>query len=364
MLEKDMKRFFIVVSTLVGMAIAISACNPSPTQAPTEIVEEEVIVEETEEPVEFEPMLIFELPHDDKVKSVAYSHDGTLFATGSFAKINLWNSLDGNLVNSLEPITSDVEDLAFSPDDQMIGGGFLNGQVEFYNVTNGEVSQNFNIGNNSRLAISPDGEWIATISGVKSAASLWSLSDGELVFELDPASATDGYSKWASAITFSPDGQLIAIGHWDGTVFIWRTDDGTLSTILEPETDFCSAWGLDFSADSRYLAVNGAKVDFNDMVRIWDLEDSSIAQNLEVTKGGASLNSSPVDFSPDGKLLAAGTAAGIYLWSLPDFDLINLLPIEQSDQTDWVTDLDFSPDSRHLLAGYWHGYAQLWRVQP
>ena len=37
-----------------------------------------------------------------------------------------------------------------------------------------------------------------------------------------------GHSDWVYAIAFSPDGNLIASGSWNGEVKVWKVADGTL----------------------------------------------------------------------------------------------------------------------------------------
>ena len=82
------------------------------------------------------------------------------------------------------------------------------------------------------------------------------------------------------------------------------------------------------------------------MVRLWDLaRGEPLPDPLQAFPDGWALS---LAFSPDGRMLAAGTLDGrIHLWSLPD-----LTPIGEPllGHTNWVTALLFEPDGQTLLS--------------
>ncbi len=360
----------LLVAVIVLMLLPGLACNLFSAQpAEQEVVEEPVIVEEPvvvdepepEEEPAFKPEQVLRLDFDDTVHSVAFSNDGNLIATGIFIQADIWQADDGSLVQSYEAHHR-VDGLAFLPGDDAIVLSVTIRGSHIYDIASGEEVLYFeDRGHDPRMALSPDGTLIA--SGNRSGETwLWRVSDGELIYEMDPGDHIEGNSDYLTALAFSPDGGLVAAGDWKGMVFIWNVETGDLERLIEPVTDRCDAWGLAFSNDGEILAVGGAREGFNEVVRLYQVSDGSIVRDLEHgTRGGSMV--SPVAFSPDDNLVAFGATDGIYIWSLPDYELLHTIPIEDTGASDWVTDLAFSPDSQYLLAGYWNDYAILWQVQ-
>jgi len=362
-------RKYITLLLMISIIMISMACNlfSKEETTPEVAVEEPVITEEGEpEVVESEeevwqPELIFKLDHGKVVDSVAYSHDGTVFATGLYIQTKIWDAADGSLLNEIE-MNHSVEDMDFLPDDQVIATGVSLGGVNTYSVTTGELIRKFHGGYDNFLALSPDGTLIAT-GNRDGILWLWRVDEGELIAEMDPANVHEEYSEYIRSLAFSLDGQIIAAGHWDGVVFLWDALNHALVNTLRIDDKYSQAWDVAFSPDGQYLAVGGASMEFENFIAIWNVSTGEVVHSLEEYSRSGSMHA-PVDFSPDGSLLAAGAVDGIYIWSLPDFELIYFLPIVETEDSDWVTDLCFSPDSQKLLASYWGGYAQLWQITP
>ena len=367
----------IVIMLLPGLACNLFSAQPEEPEVVEEpvVVEEPEVIEEPELEVEpaFRPEQVLRLDFEEKVSSVAFSNDGDLIATGINNQADIWRVVDGSLVQSFE-VQNSVDGLVFLPGDDAIAMGINVWHVYIFDVASGE-EQSFldKRGYDHSLALSPDGTRIA--SGNRDGITLlWDMSTGELIMELDPMEIVDTYaayisdqvspptSKWLTAIAYSPDGRIVAVGHTTGYIFLWDANSGELIRTIEPEIDFSAVRSLAFSADGQYLAVGGRRHEGQEVIKAIQVSDGSLAYVLDQYTGGGS-GSAPVTYSPDGTLLAAGATDGIYIWSLPDYELLHTIPIEDTGDSDWVTDLAFSPDSQYLLAGYWNDYAILWQVQ-
>jgi WD40 repeat protein len=168
-------------------------------------------------------------------------------------------------------------------------------------------------------------------------------------------------SQWfvddAVSLAFSPDGRMLAVGGWDGTVWIWET-----LTLLG------SPWGRGqdlyhynqpFGVNSVAFSPDGNSVAFgisaiNEPLRIIDLSklqaSSEVAiRSLEGHKDGVK----SVAFSPDGSVLATSSFDNtVRLWDPAtgqELGMIEGLYIEK---------VVFSPDSTALATAYFdHGYS-------
>lgn len=352
----------VLVAVIVLLLLPGMACNLLSAQ-PEEVVEEIIDVDdpEPEDEPEFRPEQVSRFDFEETVRSVAFTHDGERFATGTFRQVDFWNASSGELMDTVEELPHSVMGLAFAPDAQAFYGAFATGGVNLYSLMDGELMIDFHRGYDNNLALSPDGTRIAT--GNRSGETwVWNSSSGEQIYEMDPADHVDDYSEYLTALAFSPDGGILAAGHWDGYIFLWDANSGDLIRTIEPETYYCAAWSLAFSPDGQYLAVGGHNQEFDDVIKVFQVSDGGLAWVLDEYSRGGSMDA-PVAFSADGTLLAAGATDGIYIWALPDFELLHTIPIEETDASDWVTDLAFSPDSQYLLAGYWDNFAILWQVQ-
>ncbi len=199
---------------------------------------------------------------------------------------------------------------------------------------------------------SPDGSILAIKGNDDETVFLWNVVTGKLITKLR------GHTAEVNAITFSPDGKMMATGaggkfEEDLTVRVWDVATGKALQTLKGHTR--RVWALAFSPDGMLLASGAGYLygeDKGNTVRLWDL---TTAKTLRTLEGNADAIQS-VAFSPDGKVLASGTNDGtIHLWetstgkplgNLSGKVLENPLGDENS-----VELLDFSPNGKLLASG-------------
>jgi WD40 repeat protein len=73
-----------------------------------------------------------------------------------------------------------------------------------------------NIGGDGKIAVSPDGGFVAVVNG-DGHAYVWDLTTGKLV-----ATFADPGSKGADGVAFSPDGSFLATGDLNGSTYLWN----------------------------------------------------------------------------------------------------------------------------------------------
>jgi WD40 repeat protein len=355
-----------LISILLILGLALAACGddaaseptpePEPTPTPTATPEPEPTPEPAEDAV-FSPYLLFTNQHEDesgnvKVASVAFAPDGETVAAGYFIRALIFTVPDGDVVGDIE-LTHSADDLEFSPDGDLLAAALSVGGVRVIDVAGEGEALGLGSGFDNRIAFSPDGETVAT-GNRDGVVWIWNVADGEPVAEFEPPG-----NEWLIALAYTPDGAVVASGHWDGNVYLWDAADGTLLQTLENPYSYGYASQLAFSPDGALLAVAGAQEEFQQVVRIWNVEDGTEHAVLQFES-----DTRTVAFSPDGDLLAVGTAEGISLWNTADLTLVENLPFTVTPgESNWITDLEFSPDSTMLIAGQWGGVLELWQVQ-
>jgi WD40 repeat protein len=264
--------------------------------------------------------------HTDTVRSVAFSPDGRLLASGSDDNtIKLWEVATGREVRTLSGHGWDVTSVAFSPDGRLLASGSCGKAGFFFPCVQGEIK-------------------------------LWDVASGREVRTLS------GHTNWVTSVAFSPDGRLLASGSDDNTIKLWEVATGReVRTLSGHGWDVTS---VAFSPDGRLLASGscggwGLGVCVRGEIKLWDVASGSLVRTLT----GHTDWVLSVAFSPDGRLLASGAAwpdTTIKLWEVATGREVRTL----KGHTGSVFSVAFSPDGRLLASGsgYLDYTIKLWDI--
>lgn len=285
------------------------------------------------------------------VTALAFSPETSLLAAGnSSGSVNIWDTAGGSQLRTFTAeagaLPGQVNALAFSPDRASLAVGTADSAVRLWDVLSGTQQARFNpnrppVG----IAFSPDGMQLAISSGQQ--VTLWNLADNT------PQSQLDETLPW---LAFSPDGSsLIAAG--PDRVHLWlpasREMPGTVDGLMDAPVS------LSASADDRWLAACA-----NNQVFLWDLTAGEDAPRIFNTRFTSIASCA---LSPDGSMLAVGLRKGdgsgaVDLWQVSSGTLLNELSSENNGiLTQAVIRLQFSPDGSMLAAGTARG-VEVWRT--
>jgi WD40 repeat protein len=150
----------------------------------------------------------------------------------------------------------------------------------------------------SPLAVSPDGDTIATVAGDE--LKLWSTAA--------KPKATVKLKERPTAIAFTPDGTaLILAARRAQSVTVWDLKTKKERASLKVGADVLS---IAVSPDGKTLAVGlGFR---EDAVQLWNLEEAKLTLTFKVKHEGVPA----IGFTPDGKTLVTGGNA-IKIWEMP-----------------------------------------------
>jgi WD40 repeat protein len=80
--------------------------------------------------------------HENHIRSLAFSGDGSILASGSEDNtIKLWDVQQGQLLRTLSGHTDDVTSIAFHPDGQTLASGSKDNTIKFWDVKRGELER-------------------------------------------------------------------------------------------------------------------------------------------------------------------------------------------------------------------------------
>jgi WD40 repeat protein len=147
---------------------------------------------------------------------------------------------------------------AVSPDGSTLITANDAGQVRFFSVSSLRERAPMSHAHSSvvsAIEFSPVGDIMAT-GGFDGSVRLWDWRAGTVLGVLK------GHQGWIGSIAFSPDGRRLVTGGQDGTVKFWNMSDQQELVSFQRHRDLVSA--LAFTRDGRFLASSGGSV-----TRLW-----------------------------------------------------------------------------------------------
>ncbi|RKU07490.1 hypothetical protein C6502_17080 [Candidatus Poribacteria bacterium] len=298
-------------------------------------------------------------------RGIAFSPDGSRLAVATSMGVWLYDTETFDELALLTGHKEEVTVVAFSPDGTKLasGSGFhFPGTLKLWEVKTGQNINTFQVkrGSTDSISFSPDGKILAW------ADRLWAVDTGQqLDIPLD---------NKLFEIVFSPDGKILA---GTGISTVERTHVGVIK-FYEVETGRLintltatqrTKWSesskrissIAFSPDGRLLASGSAD---DGTIKLWDVETG---QNIATFTEKPEPNSSMlcVAFSPEGTKLVVGSAAGIKLLEVPTGEYIYArqhIDIGELEFSLNIFSVAFSPDGTKLASASWDG-VKLWEVE-
>ncbi|MEH2435855.1 MAG: NB-ARC domain-containing protein [Nostoc sp.] len=194
------------------------------------------------------------LQNSDRIRSIAFSHDGQILASGSVdCNIKLWNVRTGQCFETLQGHTNWVQSVSFSPDGEILASGSDDQTLRLWNVYTGECIRVLE-GHTMRIwsvAFSPllpsQGQFggLLASGGDDKTVRLWDLQTGECCKIL----VND---DWIRSVAFSPDGKILGCACVNHTVEIWDVHTGQRLIILQGHNNWVRS--VTFSSDGTLFS--------------------------------------------------------------------------------------------------------------
>jgi WD40 repeat protein/serine/threonine protein kinase len=153
-------------------------------------------------------------------------------------------------------------------------------------------------------------------------------------------------------VAFSPDGERLASAGGDGAIKIWDSKTGNLTQTLDTGSEFVVS--VVYHPNGKRLATVGT----DQQAKVWDLatgRELFVRPCHAVHTNGAGQS---VAFSPDGRLLAAGTEGAANVWEWEKDQLLHSFPGHEKHGIS----VAFTRKGR-LASGSWGGIVRLWDAE-
>lgn len=230
-------------------------------------------------------------------------------------------------------LTRTVSDLAYSPDGSklLVCGDFYEQSVRIYDAANLSLRGFANVPNTAQMLVgcfSPNGQM--AVFGGKDFTQKTSL----LYLRLPDKSVRElpGHKQEIRDAKFSPSGDLLATCGADLAVRVWKTADDAATLLLNHPQGI---WGVCFIDDNRLATICQDK-----QLRIWDANAGTMTKAIETDDA----ENPTVRYCPTAKQLACTTNDHIEIFDVATWSKTTTVAV------DFPMHIDWSPDGKLIAA--------------
>lgn len=311
--------------------------------------------------------------HTDEVRSVSFSPDGSLVASGSYdGRALIYNSVSSQLLHEIRADEADrtrVLSVSFTPDGKYLATGtwsYINGKrvgrVRLWDTRTGKLSQEFFAGPDAKpahdgpvrsISFSRSGDRMVT-SSYDNTARVWDVKTGELLDTFAKHITDGGYQVDVYDAAFDPTNEerIASVGN-DGIVRVWQTNGHDLShTEMRGHEDRISS--VMFSPDGELVLTASD----DDTLRLWKWKERT---QIGWPVQAHTANIWRAIFDDTGKRLFSGSwDRTLAIWSARTLNELARLRGHQGP----VRFLDYDPTQQLLASGSTDMTTRLWSMEP
>jgi WD40 repeat protein len=244
-------------------------------------------------------------------------------------------------------IYEETDVAVFSPDGRFILSH--SGAAQLWDVATGtQLYHTSNTHSCTAIAFSPDGQNVL-YGFFDGTVEVWAIATWAKQTVLPRCSNAE-----VKAVTFTPDSQSVVSAFEDGTVQVWTQQTQKVFTtgcsffspaaLSDVEVVFSRNWEVVFSLDCRFMAATACDGEY--AARVWTLIPGASPEPL-VIAGLTDKAYFAAAFSPDGSTVAFGAMDGIHVWDTTT----STQRMTINGHSSRVTAIAFSRDGQFLVSG-------------
>jgi WD40 repeat protein/serine/threonine protein kinase len=285
--------------------------------------------------------------HSREARALAYSPDGRWIASGSGSwfveandgEVKLWDARTGKELRTLARQIGTVFTVDFSPDSRLLASAGRAGKIVLWNPETHERIRELR-GNRSAIlhvAFSPDGRKIVSAGA---DVRIWDVESGNCLHTLKKHQSTIWSAAW------SPDGRRVVSTDWKGEAHLWDAEKGEHMRLLVDAVDLrVSA----FSPDGALLTVGS----WDGSLLTWRLKQLDAPPHIRNPNMGQLYG---LAYSPDARRLACGARDGTKIIDVASG--AELLSVAGHNGV--AVSLAYSPDGARIATGGMDGTVKVW----
>eukprot|EP01130_Rhizamoeba_saxonica_P015026 TRINITY_DN665_c0_g2_i1.p1 TRINITY_DN665_c0_g2~~TRINITY_DN665_c0_g2_i1.p1 ORF type:complete len:537 (+),score=103.49 TRINITY_DN665_c0_g2_i1:48-1658(+) len=245
------------------------------------------------------------LQNKGDVNVVAFSEDGSFFATGGSDRVvRLYESFSGSLKTQLSGCERAITCIKFSPDNEFILAASTDRAVRIWSVSMGRVRHSLqgHLGKVYAAAFSFDSQKVITGSHDRKI-KIWDLQKGYCIRTVFCYSSVND-------LCLSNDGGLIVAGHVDNRLRFFDSRNGDC---VHEISDIHSGQitSVTLSPDGTHVLTNSR----DNTLKLIDIRTFETENTYGHTEYKNGMNWTRATLSPDGRYIATGSEDGkIYIW--------------------------------------------------
>jgi WD40 repeat protein/tRNA A-37 threonylcarbamoyl transferase component Bud32 len=283
---------------------------------------------------------------------VDFSPDGSRIAIGGPLNLRVFDTRTGSPADFAKAGGFDnvVGEAVYSPDGTTLAAASSR-TVHLLDARTGDVLR-FLAGdaNVARVAFSKDGRWLLAIYANRRLRA-WDVGAGRAPH------AISGHESFVYAVSFSPDGQRVVSGGWDGfekkpgNIRIWDAATGEPVASWGPPDRIVES--LVVTPDGRRIFACGRGVADDWEAHALGVWDAETGEPLSAPAG----NFSQVTLTVDGRVLAVAEVDVVRL-----FDAATMKPLGSLRHTSAIQSIAFRRDGKRVAAVTDEGALRVWAL--